>query len=110
MKMAAHYIGTSLLFIVLAGTVAGSAQAQSAHVVAEALTRGLDAEQRQDGPAMLEQAQVLMRAGAHPDGGDDLARAWMREANRLTVTMSLLSSRPICSAGRVRLTTKILPR
>ncbi len=64
---------------------APSSHAQTVRDVADILARGLEAEHRQDGRALLEQALALNAFGAHPDGGDDLAKAWLREAAALGV-------------------------
>ncbi len=85
MKTTTKAIVVALAVGAMGATVAGGVQAGPAQDVARILAAGLDAEGRQDGPALLENAQALQRSGAHSDGGDDLARAWIREAIHLGV-------------------------
>ena len=49
------------------------------------LQRGLAADASNDGEALYDQAQALIRTGAHSEDGNDLADAWLRRAHDLGV-------------------------
>lgn len=49
------------------------------------LVRGLAADASGDGEALYDQAQALIRMGAHSEDGTDLADVWLRRAQALGV-------------------------